>query len=833
MRTSLTAAILLLLLAHVRLAAAGVYEAEAATLHGAEISVDKSASGGSRVSHVDAVGDSLTFATVDAGSWLRIGYALGRAGEARCTVRFGDAPPMLATFRPTGAWTRYATVLLPMPAAATRVTLRIEPDDQAFNANASCASFDYIETLAAAPAELHDMAVLAGRITAPQGAAPGPASLATSLRDDGSWPDINYEAVGTTHFDRTRQLAARLHADDATDQDNAVCLAAVHRALRYWFEHDFRDPNWWVNEVAVPKALADTVLLLGDRLDPALRKPAARILYRAWPPPEGSGKGRGANLFYRMHTAIRLALWMHDAGMLRYVCQRAADEIYITTADGIQADYSFHQHGPQLYSGSYGLEFIGSAAALHQLGAGTCFALPDDKVALVSALILDHLQFMIRGRMIDPAAQGRNFSRPGFIRGADVVAQVSRTFAACNVPRAAEFVALADRIEGKADATPWPDANRMFWRSDFLCHSRAGWYVSAKMASTRTLGSEGGNGEGLRQYHLADGACFVLSRGDEYADMPPIMDWRRVPGITCEQDNDAWPRIDWGLNMLGKTRFAGGVSDGRVGMAALDFRKDRVVARKAWFFFDDAAVCLGAGISCSGDAPVVTTLNQCRRNGAVTVGGEAIKESRALHGPTSVEHDGIRYTILGEANVTLTLAARSGSWHDINHRYGSDEMLTRDVFTLGMDHGVKPDGAGYAYVLQPAASTLAAQVAGYRVVSNTPAVQAVAHDGWLMAAFVAADILMTDDWTVGVNRGCTLMLAPANKPGERRLLVALPDYDMRKPAQTLQMMLPGSWRVIGDSATCSASVADGTTTLTIRCNAGATTTVDIAPADGD
>ena len=600
-------------------AADEVLEAEAATLHGVEVSEHAGASGGKRVTKFDAVGDSITFAGVSA-RCLRIRYSLGRPNEVRCTLRAGDKT-QLVVFRPTGSWNRYATRTTCIENGGS-VELRITADDCAANGNASCASIDSLEALHAEPPEESAWFDVGNRIYKAQLSAAEHDleawDFANSVRDDGSWADIDYKTVSTTHLERTRRMSAARYGSKFGKDKPQVYERAIVRALKYWVEHDFRDPNWWVNEIAIPKPMADLLLVVKGDIPDDLFESAVAILYRAWPPPENSGKGQGANLFYRMHTATRLACIRKDGGMLRYVCQRAADEISITTGEGLQDDFSFHQHGPQLYSGSYGLEYISSAADLVKLTAGTSFAVPAEKIALLSALILDHLQFMIRGRMIDPGAQGRNFSREGFWRGATVVARVCRTLAECGVPRAAEFTALANRISDPEHATPWPDVNRMFWRSDFMAHSRSGWYASAKMASTRTEGSEGGNGEGLKQFHLADGACFIMQRGDEYRDMPPIMDWRKIPGITCEQDSDPWPRIDWGFGMKGTTRFAGGVSDGRIGMAALDFKRDRVTARKSWVFFDDCVVALGADITCSGNAPVVTTLNQCRQNGEAT-----------------------------------------------------------------------------------------------------------------------------------------------------------------------------------------------------------------------
>ena len=154
------------------------------------------------------------------------------------------------------------------------------------------------------------------------------------------------------------------------------------------------------------------------------------------------------------------------------------------------------------------------------------------------------------------------------------------------------------------------------WRSDFTAHHRPGFSATVKVSSTRTLEPESGNGEGLRNLHLADGVNLIQRRGNEYTDIQPIWDWRRLPGTTTEQAAySLTPGTTWG--MPGTTGFVGGVSDGRNGATVLDYSQRNVKARKSWFFFDDIQVALGSGI----DAPaatgeVITTLNQTFQSGS-------------------------------------------------------------------------------------------------------------------------------------------------------------------------------------------------------------------------
>ena len=55
-----------------------------------------------------------------------------------------------------------------------------------------------------------------------------------------------------------------------------------------------------------------------------------------------------------------------------------------------------------------------------------------------------------------------------------------------------------------------------------------------------------------------------MQHGNEYRDLMPVWDWQRIPGTTVELA-PAPPRR---APTQGETAFAGGVSDGSVGIAA-------------------------------------------------------------------------------------------------------------------------------------------------------------------------------------------------------------------------------------------------------------------------
>ena len=70
---------------------------------------------------------------------------------------------------------------------------------------------------------------------------------------------------------------------------------------------------------------------------------------------------------------------------------------------------------------------------------------------------------------------------------------------------------------------------------------------------------------------------------------------------------------------------------------------------------------------------------------------------------------------------------RTGSWRDFS-KYGDPTKVTRDYFTMWVDHGKSPKGDTYAYVLLPGLSAeqtkAYAAKPGMTVLSNTPQVQA-------------------------------------------------------------------------------------------------------------
>jgi chondroitin AC lyase len=487
----------------------------------------------------------------------------------------------------------------------------------------------------------------------------------------------------------------------------------------------------------------------------------------------------GANLTWAAGIQLTRGLLAGASATIAEAIQALLAELKIAGPDqeGVQADFSFHQHGALLYSGGYGQPFTVDAARVVINAHGTRFAVPADRFAVLAGHILDGQQWMMRGKAFDYGAIGRQIARPN--QNGQAVADAARRLAQLPLPRQKEFAALAARAQGKGSPLV---GNRHFWKSDFMAHHRASYYTSVRMVSTRTFNTDGFiTDEGRHTRHLADGVTLIFRTGEEYRDIFPVWDWRRVPGVTCEQRPE--PLDLTGLHTRGQTSFVGGVSDGMYGLAAMDLRQDSLAVKRAWFYFDGEFVCLGAGLTCPTGNPVYTSVNQCLRRGVVTVAGPSLwsnVEGAGEHGLSArgwVYHDRVGYSFPPALTVRIRQSPQSGSWVGI--AAGPPGKITKEVFNIWIDHGSRPANRSFHYLVFPDidTQTLIARTAQspVKILSNTATLQAVQHPELKIcgAAFYQPGTLAGGPgWTFAVNRPCLLLLR--ERPEGLQMAVANP-----------------------------------------------------------
>lgn len=609
------------------------------------------------------------------------------------------------------------------------------------------------------------------------------AADAAVLRADGSWADVDYRSTSRSkwaaaeHLQRTLRMAkaARL-MQNAGRQDGAL-EAKTLLALQHWTVHDYRNPNWWWNQIGVPELVGEIGLLLGDALPPDERARITAIMRRA----EWRGE-TGTNLTWTVMIQIMRGCLLRDEALVGAMYARMYGEIKRVgiREEGIEADNSFHQHGAQLYSGGYGMVFVDDVGRFISFAWGTRFQISPERMAILSAFMLDGEQWLVRGDVMDYSSIGREIVRPGLVAlpkdwtvgpispagPAYSLGHVAELLAALPSPRQKEFAAFAARLRGDLDAQAF-EGNQGFWCSDFMVHRRKGFSTSVKMLSKRMFNGELTNEEGKRSQHLSDGVNYLYLAGDEYKDIFPVWDWTKLPGITAIQGTLETGKPD-SIHVRGTTAFAGSVSDGTYGMAAMNLARGGLKAEKAWFFFDDGYVALGAGITLTGDAQhsVATDINQTLLAGDVLTSAQRSALTSGVHpfdgGLAWVYHNHVGYIPGPGLRMVVSNDVQTGRWSDIGS--WSNELIRKPVFNLWIDHGTEPREASYQYTVLPgvAAEELAAWAAAphFAVLANTPELQAVYDPGLKLVeiAFRKAQAIQTPEAKIAVDHACLLMV---------------------------------------------------------------------------
>lgn len=447
-----------------------------------------------------------------------------------------------------------------------------------------------------------------------------------------------------------------------------------------------------------------------------------------------------------------------------------ADQIKITTGRGIKPDLSFNHRVDNVISiHTYGTNYVSSFAYWAVNTAGTKFALPGSAVKLLIDYYLDGIcKAMAYGIYPDPGAENRDLSRKGNLHPAGVGIPQNLMLASDYRKKELENIIKIRKGEKEPNLT-W---SRFFWNSEYYTHQRKNYFASVRMHSSRQNNvEEPYNEEGLKNHHLADGSNFISRTGKEYVDIFPVWDWQKIPETTVVQ-RPALPPSNQ-IVKKGLSDFVGGVTDGEFGAAAFDFKSphDPLIARKSWFFFDREYVCLGAGISSEADYPVVTTLNQCLLNKDVVVKINnnklsLIKGTHQLKDVSWIFHDSVAYLFPSPTTINLINTSLTGNWRQITHQsWATAEPVQKNVFSLWIDHGTKPANAGYEYIVIPgiAASSVDrySKSPGINILSNTPEIQAVHHQGLNITEAVfykAGAIKISEGVTVTVESPCMIMV---------------------------------------------------------------------------
>jgi hypothetical protein len=485
---------------------------------------------------------------------------------------------------------------------------------------------------------------------------------------------------------------------------------------------------------------------------------------------------------------------------------KIADQGYTS---GFYADGSYLDHSHVPYLGSYGIEFLKGGAGMPPLFAGTPWEYPREVQENLEFYLKEgFLNGMYDGLMLD-SLKGRSLSRPaGSNRDAGREAMVLMI-------QLMDSVSLKVQDELKSSLKTWMEID-----PEFIETLNGAEYIMIKAKALEILGDDSITSSIApihknlplmdRAIHRTDKFLMALSMYSERIQNTEIMNhenrygWHQGSGMTYlyNQDTMQYTENFWNtvnpLRLAGTTLVSKNIGNGQPDSSGFaqggDFRSreswvggsaiendgingmsltgevrvkegegspavtysPHLSAKKSWFMFGGQIVCLGAGISNSGEEYPVESIIENRRlrqegdnaliingetkdlmtdsaslkdivEGKVDVSGTTLTDVSWAHleGNTAGSDIGYYFPAASQT-ISVRKARNAGDWSLVGTSTGKAE---ENYLEMWFDHGKNPENAAYEYVLLPGMTSEETEQYSREpqitVLSNTSQMQAV------------------------------------------------------------------------------------------------------------
>ena len=512
--------------------------------------------------------------------------------------------------------------------------------------------------------------------------------ILSSMEKSGYWKDIDYslwtkrnDAVYGNHFWRAYFLAkcsASLKLPEVGR--NAI------KAVIWWIDNvKGSNPNWWPNQIGLPRRLCDAMLIVDDLITDAER---AKI-YDYLSVTKLDANSTGGNLTDEAYITMERAILGRDARLFSFAVREFYDEICIAPdgREGLKEDWSFHQHGPQQQMCTYGYAFLDPAFRLAGLLEGTRWEMPKGKLALCCNMLGEGCRWLQWKGLTDVASVGRNFSK-GIQPG---IGQTTKRLMATATGLGWEF----PKEEPVGFRYFHKSAHAVYRTKDFMFSMR-GSTKAVHGLETHVMGMNRQGG------HLTDGSLFTYVTGSEYLDIYPLWNWRMLPGLTSYTDLKPVRRSFQDEYNVSPNELDDitGVSDGADARLHYAFRRDGLSFVNDYVFTPTGVtVTVGNVTAVRTDSRVSTCVEQSWARADAKIGDWKDGCVTAVNGGVTYRVYGPKDAIHGE------IAERKGDWQVVNTERPSEPCSGR-VFQLWIDHGKAPQGASVRYEICPTITCL-------------------------------------------------------------------------------------------------------------------------------
>ena len=584
-----------------------------------------------------------------------------------------------------------------------------------------------------------------------------------TLNQQGKWPDIDYNDKEpaawkvSQHLRRLRDMAIIWANPKSVSYRDSSILNKIDLALDYWLANRYQSSNWWHNEIGVPQFMRDIIILLHKTLNAQRLKQSLEVMSQL----RVHDDYTGGNLIWCADLGLHYGALTNNEELVNHCRQLIIKEIKTGAGEGIQPDYSFHQHGSRLQMYQYGKAFLIESCRVAWQLRETTLAFPKEKIDILTDFILNGWQWMARGINTVPGTMDRSASRKDELRSPDI-----RYLIPFLIQLQPEKAAVFKNIMAVQNGEGSLKGFRYYPYSDFAVFQRPGFSFFLKTISTRTLVTESINHENLKGKLLNSGDAYVIRNGEEYFNLMPVWDWSALPGVTTFKD----------ANQIDRKDFVGSVSDSISGLTVMDYvmkdksGKEVLTAHKFWACDNNVVISLIAGLQAENISDkIYTALDQCTWNGDVTINN--IKNildsgSHKIDNVKWIHHSGIAYIPLQPASFDIDLKEVSGRWNSINVAE-SDTLVKEKVFTPIMFHDPSARNAeGYAIALckTPKQAKKLAEKPAWKVIRNDKDCQSVLlNDGIIMVAFYSpSGVKISNRTNINADKPCLIIVNKNN-----------------------------------------------------------------------
>ncbi|WP_313152882.1 polysaccharide lyase family 8 super-sandwich domain-containing protein [Lacrimispora sp.] len=504
---------------------------------------------------------------------------------------------------------------------------------------------------------------------------------------------------------------------------------------------------------------------------------------------------------------------------------KIADQGYTS---GFYADGSYLDHSHVPYLGSYGIEFLKGGAGMPPLFAGTPWEYPREVQENLEFYLKEgFLNGMYDGLILD-SLKGRSVSRPaGSNRDAGREAMVLMI-------QLMDSVSLKVQDELKSSLKTWMEIDPKFIET-----LNGAEYIMIKAKALEILGDDSITSSIApihknlplmdRAIHRTDKFLMALSMYSERIQNTEIMNhenrygWHQGSGMTYlyNQDTMQYTENFWNtvnpLRLAGTTLVSKNIGNGQPDSSGFaqggDFRSreswvggsaiendgingmsltgevrvkegegspavtysPHLSAKKSWFMFGGQIVCLGAGISNSGEEYPVESIIENRRlrqegdnaliingetkdlmtdsaslkdivEGKVDVSGTTLTDVSWAHleGNTAGSDIGYYFPAASQT-ISVRKARNAGDWSLVGTSTGKAE---ENYLEMWFDHGKNPENAAYEYVLLPGMTS--EETEQY---SREPQITVLSNTSQMQAVYSRSEnILGANIWTDGATK---------------------------------------------------------------------------------